>query len=72
MKRQTTHTARITTDQSACSCRQWPGVSRRPDETIGDYTKRAWEAHARHVSETRGAPSDLFGTEPEKPDGSLF
>lgn len=75
MKRPTIHTPRITHDQAACTCRQWPGPSREPGEAIGTYTTRAYEAHAVHAIEIQSAPPDLFSdvpTPPVAPAGSLF
>lgn len=61
MKRPTIHTARITHDQAACTCRSWVGPSRLVDaEPIGVYTLRAYAAHAQHVADVETAPPDLF------------
>lgn len=43
------HVPAIGADFAGCRCGKWNGPTRRPDETQGQYTRRAYEAHAEHA-----------------------
>ncbi len=51
-----THTAIIKDGISACTCRLWNGPRRHDDETYGEYTTRAYNAHLQHKERVTNQP----------------
>ena len=64
-----THTAIIDNGISACTCRRWNGPTRSNDETYGEFTHRAYDAHKAHSADANHQPEQtpggLFATQQE-------
>ena len=56
-----THTAIIDNGISACTCRRWNGPHRSADETYGEYTNRAYDAHKAHQANVNNQPEQAPG-----------
>lgn len=56
-----THTAIIADGLSSCTCKRWTGPTRSEDETYGEYTVRAYQAHVEHKARALSQPEQAPG-----------
>lgn len=56
-----THTAIIKDGFASCTCKHWHGPTRSPDETYGEYTIRAYDAHVQHKAQSLTQPEQAPG-----------
>lgn len=63
-----THTPIIDDGLASCTCKRWTGPHRSADETYGEYTIRAYDAHTSHKTQANNQPEQapsMFNTQQE-------
>lgn len=56
-----THTPIIDNGLASCTCKRWTGPHRSADETYGEYTIRAFQAHVEHKDRVTNQPEQAPG-----------